>query len=99
MGRGRRAACELRDGSAGRVLAVACDTGDDHVVSGMVAEMMAEFGAVDILVNCAARVNTGAMHDEDLDEEINVTIADSCHSDRGGVRRMRRRRRGCLTVC
>jgi NAD(P)-dependent dehydrogenase (short-subunit alcohol dehydrogenase family) len=69
-----RAADELRTIAAGRVLTVACDTGDDQAVSGMVAEVTAEFGAVGILVNCAARVNTAPIPDEDLDQEINVKL-------------------------
>jgi NAD(P)-dependent dehydrogenase (short-subunit alcohol dehydrogenase family) len=40
----------------------------------MVAEVTAELGAIDILVNCAASVNTGPMRDEDLDDEINVKV-------------------------
>jgi NAD(P)-dependent dehydrogenase (short-subunit alcohol dehydrogenase family) len=70
----RRAAHELGSIAAGRVLTVACDTGDDEAVSDMVAEVTAEFGAVDILVNCAARVNTAPIPDEDLNQELNVKL-------------------------
>src|SRR5471032_2884776 len=41
---------------AGRaILAVSADTGDDDSVKAMVAQVLATFGRVDILVNCAAQ--------------------------------------------
>jgi NAD(P)-dependent dehydrogenase (short-subunit alcohol dehydrogenase family) len=65
---------------AGQVIAVACDTGDDHAVRHMAADVAAAFGGVDILVNAAARVNTGAtaglaQFDEDeFNEQLNVKV-------------------------
>jgi NAD(P)-dependent dehydrogenase (short-subunit alcohol dehydrogenase family) len=43
------------------VLAVSADTGNDQSVREMVAEVVAALGGVDILVNAAARPNTGAV--------------------------------------
>jgi NAD(P)-dependent dehydrogenase (short-subunit alcohol dehydrogenase family) len=43
-------------GRVGRaILAVAADTGEDSSVKAMVAEVLAKFGRIDILVNCAAQ--------------------------------------------
>jgi NAD(P)-dependent dehydrogenase (short-subunit alcohol dehydrogenase family) len=43
-------------GRVGRpILAIAADTGDDASVKAMVAEVLAKFGRIDILVNCAAQ--------------------------------------------
>ena len=66
--------------AAGQVIAVSCDTGDDHAVRHMAADVAAAFGGVDILVNAAARVNTGAtagleQFDEDeFNEQLNVKV-------------------------
>ena len=57
-----KAAVEEAGGlAAGRVITVSCDTGDDHAVGHMAADVAAAFGGVDILVNAAARPNTGAV--------------------------------------
>ena len=40
----------------------------------MAQTVIGELGGVDILVNCAAKVNTGPMRDEDLDEHLNVKL-------------------------
>ena len=71
-----RAAAELRaTGSpAPKVLPVICDTGSDEAVAAMAETVTAELGPPDILVNCAAKVNTGPMRDEDLDEHLNVKV-------------------------
>jgi NAD(P)-dependent dehydrogenase (short-subunit alcohol dehydrogenase family) len=57
-----------------RVLPVVCDTGSDAAVAAMADTVRAQFGPVDVLVNCAAKVNTGPMRDEDLDEHLNVKV-------------------------
>jgi len=76
-----RAAVEEAGGlAAGRVIAVSCDTGDDDAVRHMAREVAAAFGGVDILVNAAARPNTGAVVGiEDFDsgeftEQVNVKV-------------------------
>jgi NAD(P)-dependent dehydrogenase (short-subunit alcohol dehydrogenase family) len=67
------AAAELGSGSS-RALPVVCDTGSDRAVAAMAEAVIAELGGVDILVNCAAKVNTGPMRDEDLDEHLNIKV-------------------------
>jgi NAD(P)-dependent dehydrogenase (short-subunit alcohol dehydrogenase family) len=71
-----RAAGQLGGGPAPAptVLPVVCDTGCDEAVAAMAAAVTAELGAPDILVNCAAKVNTGPMRDEDLDVHLNVKV-------------------------
>ncbi len=73
----------LKDAAAGlratgspapRVLPVVCDTGSDAAVAAMADTVRAELGRVDVLVNCAAKVNTGPMRDDDLDEHLNVKV-------------------------
>jgi NAD(P)-dependent dehydrogenase (short-subunit alcohol dehydrogenase family) len=62
------------------VLAVSADTGNDQSVREMVAEVVAALGGVDILVNAAARPNTGAVvgidgfMGDDFSEQINVKV-------------------------
>jgi NAD(P)-dependent dehydrogenase (short-subunit alcohol dehydrogenase family) len=62
------------------VLAVSADTGDDQSVAEMAATVAGEFGGVDILVNAAARPNTGAVVGiDDFDvaefsEQVNVKV-------------------------
>ena len=64
----------------GQVIAVSCDTGDDHAVWHMAADVAAAFGGVDILVNAAARVNTGAVtgieqfDEAEFNEQLNVKV-------------------------
>jgi NAD(P)-dependent dehydrogenase (short-subunit alcohol dehydrogenase family) len=70
-----RAARDLGGAStAPRVLPVICDTGSDEAVTAMAQTVTGEFGGVDILVNCAAKVNTGPLRDADLDEHLNVKL-------------------------
>src|SRR5579871_3055735 len=76
-----RAAVEEAGGLAGgRVITVSCDTGDDHAVRHMAADVAAAFGGVDILVNSAAEPNTGGVvgierFDEDeFTEQVNVKV-------------------------
>jgi NAD(P)-dependent dehydrogenase (short-subunit alcohol dehydrogenase family) len=68
------AAADELGGGASRVLPVVCDTGSDDAVTAMARTVTAAFGGVDILVNCAAKVNTGPMRDEDLDEHLNIKV-------------------------
>src|SRR6202161_3151530 len=44
-----------------RVMTVSCDTGDDEAVREMAAAVTSGLGGADILVNAAARPNTGAV--------------------------------------
>ncbi len=66
--------------AAGRVITVSCDTGDDHAVGHMAADVAAAFGGVDILVNSAARPNTGAVvgieafDESEFTEQVNVKV-------------------------
>jgi NAD(P)-dependent dehydrogenase (short-subunit alcohol dehydrogenase family) len=75
------AARESVAASSGRtVLAVSADTGDDQSVRDMAASVVAGLGGVDILVNAAARPNTGAVVGiDDFDpvefaEQVNVKV-------------------------
>jgi NAD(P)-dependent dehydrogenase (short-subunit alcohol dehydrogenase family) len=47
---------ELAEETGGRILPVVTDTGDNEAVKAMVRRAADEFGHLDILVNCAARV-------------------------------------------
>ncbi|HEX3715571.1 MAG TPA: SDR family oxidoreductase [Trebonia sp.] len=76
-----KAAVEEAGGlAAGRVITVSCDTGDDHAVGHMAADVAAAFGGVDILVNAAARPNTGAVvgieqfDEAEFTEQVNVKV-------------------------
>ncbi len=77
-----KAAVEEAGGlAAGRVITVSCDTGDDHAVGHMAADVAAAFGGVDILVNAAARVNTGSFaggienfREDEFTEQVNVKV-------------------------
>jgi NAD(P)-dependent dehydrogenase (short-subunit alcohol dehydrogenase family) len=66
--------------AAGQVITVGCDTGDDHAVRHMAADVAAAFGGVDILVNSAARVNTGAtvgiegFDEDEFTAQLNVKV-------------------------
>jgi NAD(P)-dependent dehydrogenase (short-subunit alcohol dehydrogenase family) len=59
---------------------VSCDTGDDHAVGHMAADVAAAFGGVDILVNSAAQPNTGAVvgieqfSEDEFTEQLNVKV-------------------------
>jgi NAD(P)-dependent dehydrogenase (short-subunit alcohol dehydrogenase family) len=63
-----------------RVIAVSCDTGDDQSVRDMVRAVTDGLGGVDILVNAAARPNTGAVvgidgfDDAEFSEQVNVKV-------------------------
>ena len=75
------AARESVAAASGRtVLAVSADTGDDQSVRDMAASVVAGLGGVDILVNAAARPNTGAVVGIDgfdaaeFAEQVNVKV-------------------------
>ena len=59
---------------------MSCDTGDDHAVRHMAADVAAAFGGVDILVNAAAEPNTGSVvgieqfDEDDFTEQVNVKV-------------------------
>jgi NAD(P)-dependent dehydrogenase (short-subunit alcohol dehydrogenase family) len=69
-----KAAAELAAASGRTVIGVAADTGSDEAVAAMVAEVVDRLGGVDVLVNCAARPNTGQMLEDALEAEINVKV-------------------------
>jgi NAD(P)-dependent dehydrogenase (short-subunit alcohol dehydrogenase family) len=75
------AAREAVSASSGRtVIAVSADTGDDQSVRDMVSSVVDGLGGVDILVNAAARPNTGAVVGIDgfdaaeFSEQVNVKV-------------------------
>jgi NAD(P)-dependent dehydrogenase (short-subunit alcohol dehydrogenase family) len=70
----RRAADELAAASGRTVIAVPADTGDDAAVTSMVAEVADRLGGIEILVNNAARPNTGQLLEDALEDEINVKV-------------------------
>jgi NAD(P)-dependent dehydrogenase (short-subunit alcohol dehydrogenase family) len=70
----RSAAAGLAGLRGGRVVTAVCDTGDDEAVTAMAASVRSELGGVEILVNSAARVNTGPMSDDMLDDQLNVKL-------------------------
>ncbi|WP_020662177.1 SDR family NAD(P)-dependent oxidoreductase [Amycolatopsis benzoatilytica] len=63
-----------------KVVAVPTDTTDDTAVAAMAERVRAEFGAADVLVNCAAPASTGVrtplaeLRDEDLRTEIETKV-------------------------
>jgi NAD(P)-dependent dehydrogenase (short-subunit alcohol dehydrogenase family) len=69
-----RAAEELAATSGRTVIPVPADTGDDASVTAMVDTVVQRLGGVDILVNCAARPNTGQLGEDALELEINVKV-------------------------
>src|SRR3954453_22823255 len=70
-----RAAADVARESGRTVIGVPADTGDDASVATMVGLVVAQLGAIDILVNAAATPATGApFTDDDLEAEINVKV-------------------------
>ena len=69
-----KAAERLSTDSGRTIVPVAADTGDDDSVTAMVAQVVDRLGGVDVLVNCAARPNTGQLTDDALELEINVKV-------------------------
>src|ERR1700722_6077236 len=76
----KTAAGALAAASGRTILAVPCDTGDDESVATMAAEVTGLLGGADILVNAAARPNTGAVVGIDgfdaaeFSEQVNVKV-------------------------
>jgi NAD(P)-dependent dehydrogenase (short-subunit alcohol dehydrogenase family) len=74
------AAGALAAASGRVVIGVPCDTGDDDAVAAMAAEVNRRLGGADILVNAAARPNTGAVVGIDgfdaaeFGEQVNVKV-------------------------
>ncbi len=56
------------------IIPVAADTGDDTSVTSMVEQVVERLGGVDVLVNCAARANTGQLGEDALELELNVKV-------------------------
>jgi NAD(P)-dependent dehydrogenase (short-subunit alcohol dehydrogenase family) len=67
-------------GAGRRVIAASCDTGDDEAVREMAAAVAEGLGGADILVNAAARPNTGAVvgidgfDADEFAEQVNVKV-------------------------
>src|SRR5579871_300081 len=74
------AAAALAAAAGTTVISVPCDTGDDASVAAMAAEVNRRLGGADILVNAAARPNTGAVVGIDgfdaaeFGEQVNVKV-------------------------
>ena len=72
---------ELAEETGGWLLPIVADTGDDAAVKTMVSRAATEFGQVDILVNCAARVagsvpepKLAEISDENFFPDVNVKV-------------------------
>jgi len=82
-------------GPGRRVIAVECDTGDDDAVRDMMAAVVDGLGGADILVNAAARPNTGAVvgidgfDPADFVEQVNVKVLGYLRCNRAVVPLMR----------
>jgi NAD(P)-dependent dehydrogenase (short-subunit alcohol dehydrogenase family) len=74
------AAASAAGGPGRRVMTVSCDTGDDEAVREMAAAVASGLGGADILVNAAARPNTGAVvgidgfDADEFAEQVNVKV-------------------------
>jgi NAD(P)-dependent dehydrogenase (short-subunit alcohol dehydrogenase family) len=68
------AAAQLAAASGRTIVGVAADTGEDASVTAMVETVVERLGGVDVLVNCAARPNTGQLGEDELEAEINVKV-------------------------
>jgi NAD(P)-dependent dehydrogenase (short-subunit alcohol dehydrogenase family) len=85
----------LAAASGRTVLALPCDTGDDESVTAMAAAVTAGLGGADILVNAAARPNTGAVVGIDgfdvaeFSEQVNVKVLGYLRCVRAFVPHMR----------
>jgi NAD(P)-dependent dehydrogenase (short-subunit alcohol dehydrogenase family) len=83
-----------------RVIAVSCDTGDDEAVREMAAVVADGLGGADILVNAAARPNTGAVvgidgfDADEFAEQVNVKVLGYLRCIRALVPLMRANRWG-----
>jgi NAD(P)-dependent dehydrogenase (short-subunit alcohol dehydrogenase family) len=83
--------------AGGKVIAVNADTGSEQSVQEMADRVVAAFGGVDILVNCAAKPNTGAVvgigafDDHEFSEQVNVKVLGYLRCARAVVPHMRER--------
>jgi NAD(P)-dependent dehydrogenase (short-subunit alcohol dehydrogenase family) len=90
-----RESVAAQPGAERKVIAVAADTGSDQSVRDMAAAVAAEFGGTDILVNCAARPNTGAVigiddfSADEFSEHLNVKVLGYLRCVRAVVPHMR----------
>jgi NAD(P)-dependent dehydrogenase (short-subunit alcohol dehydrogenase family) len=94
----RRAADELAAASGRTVIAVPADTGDDAAVTSMVAEVADRLGGIEILVNNAARPNTGQLLEDALEDEINVKVRGYLRCVRAVVPHMLAAGRGSIVM-
>jgi NAD(P)-dependent dehydrogenase (short-subunit alcohol dehydrogenase family) len=90
------AARDVVAAASGRtVLALPCDTGDDESVAAMAAAVTEELGGADILVNAAAKANTGAVvgidgfDADEFGEQVNVKVLGYLRCIRAFVPHMR----------
>lgn len=87
----------VAEGAKGKVIAVVADTASDSSVRRMVATVVAELGGADILVNCAARPNSGAVvgiddfDEQDFNDHLNVKVLGYLRTARAVVPHMRER--------
>ncbi|HVT67906.1 MAG TPA: SDR family oxidoreductase [Trebonia sp.] len=85
----------LAAASGRTVLAVRCDTGDEESVTAMAAAVTDGLGGADILVNAAARANTGAVvgidgfDSAEFGEQVNVKVLGYLRCARAFVPQMR----------
>jgi len=85
----------LAAASGRTVLAVPCDTGDEASVAAMAAAVIDELGGADILVNAAAKANSGAVvgvdgfDADEFGEQINVKVLGYLRCIRAFVPHMR----------
>src|ERR1700733_6764028 len=85
----------LAAASGRTVLALPCDTGDDESVAAMAAAVTEGLGGADILVNAAARANTGAVvgiegfDAAEFGEQVNVKVLGYLRCIRAFVPHMR----------
>jgi NAD(P)-dependent dehydrogenase (short-subunit alcohol dehydrogenase family) len=85
----------LAAASGRTVLALPCDTGDDESVAAMAAAVIEGLGGADILVNAAARANSGAVVGIDgfdaaeFGEQVNVKVLGYLRCVRAFVPQMR----------
>jgi NAD(P)-dependent dehydrogenase (short-subunit alcohol dehydrogenase family) len=107
VARGKAALETARDSLAARpgasaqpgrkVITVVADTGSEESVRQMAATVAAELGGADILVNCAARPNTGAaigidgFSEAEFSEQVNVKVLGYLRCIRAVVPHMRER--------
>ncbi len=75
------AASEIASATGRTIVGIACDTGDDESVRGMMREVVARLGGIDILVNAAAKAggqgpvpHLADVTDAAFNEDMNVKV-------------------------